>query len=59
MNALSRNAAGPPELGAVYSACSKPMVHRTAKQGANAGSAFWGCVDFPGCRGTKEGDSVT
>ena len=34
--------------------CSKPMVRRTAKQGPNAGSAFWGCVDFPKCRGTRQ-----
>ena len=34
--------------------CSKPMVRRTAKQGRNAGSAFWGCIDFPACRGTRQ-----
>jgi len=27
------------------------MVKRIAKQGANAGKAFWGCSDFPQCRG--------
>jgi restriction system protein len=34
--------------------CSKPMVLRTAKQGSNAGSSFWGCVDYPACRGTRQ-----
>jgi len=33
--------------------CSKPMVRRVAKQGANAGSAFWGCSSYPACRGTR------
>lgn len=34
-------------------ACAKPMARRTARQGANAGRAFWGCTGFPGCRGTR------
>ncbi len=34
--------------------CSKPMVRRTAKKGSSAGSTFWGCVDFPACRGTRQ-----
>lgn len=33
--------------------CSKPMVMRTAKRGANAGGAFWGCSGYPACRGTR------
>lgn len=33
--------------------CSKPMVQRAAKRGANAGSEFWGCTDYPACRGTR------
>ena len=33
--------------------CSQPMVRRTAKRGANAGSAFWGCTGYPACRGTR------
>lgn len=32
--------------------CSQPMVRRTAKKGANAGNDFWGCSDYPRCRGT-------
>lgn len=32
--------------------CSLPMVRRTAKKGANAGQEFWGCLDYPRCRGT-------
>ena len=34
--------------------CSKPMVRRTVKKGGTAGSTFWGCVDFPACRGTRQ-----
>ncbi|WP_198034155.1 restriction endonuclease [Acidihalobacter ferrooxydans] len=31
--------------------CGGPMVRRVARQGANAGRSFWGCADFPKCRG--------
>ena len=33
--------------------CSSPMKLRTAKQGKNAGSQFWGCSQYPKCKGTK------
>lgn len=32
--------------------CGKSMVKRTAKQGASAGSVFWGCSNFPQCKGS-------
>ena len=31
--------------------CSKPMVQREAKKGKNAGNKFWGCTQYPKCRG--------
>ncbi len=34
--------------------CTKPMVQRVAKRGSKSGNAFWGCSDFPSCRGTKQ-----
>lgn len=33
--------------------CSSLMVRRTAKRGGSSGSVFWGCGDFPACRGTR------
>ncbi|HYD76500.1 restriction endonuclease [Ramlibacter sp.] len=33
--------------------CKAPMVRRTAKNGPNAGSHFWGCSRYPSCRGTR------
>jgi restriction system protein len=33
--------------------CGSAMVRRTARQGANAGAAFWGCNAFPKCRGVR------
>jgi restriction system protein len=33
--------------------CGKLMVERIAGRGANAGNAFWGCSDFPRCKGTQ------
>jgi four helix bundle suffix protein len=33
--------------------CSKPMVRRVARSGANSGQAFWGCSGYPDCKGTR------
>ena len=33
--------------------CAKPMRLRTARQGKNAGTRFWGCRDYPDCKGTR------
>jgi hypothetical protein len=30
------------------------MVKRTAKRGPRAGAPFWGCPNYPRCRGTRE-----
>lgn len=34
-------------------ACNVPMVRRTARRGANAGSDFWGCSNYPRCKETR------
>ena len=31
--------------------CGSEMMLRTARSGANAGSKFWGCRNYPDCRG--------
>lgn len=36
--------------------CGAHMVRRTAKKGSQAGKAFWGCPQYPGCKGTREID---
>ena len=33
--------------------CQGSMVRRTAKKGSSAGSQFWGCTQYPACRGTR------
>lgn len=33
--------------------CASTMVMRKAKKGSNAGSTFWGCTNYPECKGTK------
>jgi restriction system protein len=33
--------------------CGESMQLRTARQGVNAGSNFWGCSSYPKCRGTR------
>lgn len=35
-------------------ACGKLMVLRTARQGKQSGSRFWGCSGYPECKGTRE-----
>jgi restriction system protein len=34
-------------------ACGAAMLRRTAKRGAHAGNAFWGCSSYPRCRETR------
>lgn len=36
--------------------CSKPMMLRTARRGANAGGEFWGCTGYSACKGTRQVD---
>lgn len=33
--------------------CKKPMVTKLARTGKNAGGNFWGCADYPKCRGIR------
>ena len=33
--------------------CDGLMAVRTARQGENAGSQFWGCLAYPNCKGTR------
>ena len=47
-SSVAANAASHPECPR----CGAAMALRTARQGANAGSAFWGCSTYPKCRGT-------
>ena len=42
--------------------CGAPMRKRTSRSGENAGTPFWGCSNYPDCKGTREfedNDSVT
>ena len=48
---MSGSSAQAPELVPDCPKCGRPMVRRTARRGANAGSQFWGCAEFPRCRG--------
>ncbi len=34
--------------------CGKPLALRTARQGPNTGSQFWGCSGYPECKGTRK-----
>ncbi|WP_366519127.1 restriction endonuclease [Natronocella acetinitrilica] len=34
--------------------CSNGMVLRTARRGRQSGQQFWGCSNFPNCRGTRQ-----
>jgi ATP-dependent DNA helicase RecQ len=40
--------------------CGGPMEARRARRGRNAGGLFWGCLDYPECRGTRDhGEGAT
>ncbi|MCW8987400.1 MAG: restriction endonuclease [Gammaproteobacteria bacterium] len=43
-----------PEIEPLCPICSSMMVKRTAKKGKNAGNTFWGCSQFPNCRGVEK-----
>ena len=34
--------------------CGGTMTLRTARKGANQGEQFWGCDQFPKCKGTRQ-----
>ncbi len=36
--------------------CGSEMVRRSARRGANARKAFWGCSRYPACKGTRAVD---
>jgi len=40
-----------PEIEPLCPICSREMIKRTARKGKNAGNTFWGCSQFPNCRG--------
>ena len=50
---LSDRSAAPAEPGPPCPICGRPMRRRTARNGPNAGEAFWGCSRYPGCNGTR------
>jgi very-short-patch-repair endonuclease len=41
---------GPP----ICPKCGEAMVERVASRGANKGGKFWGCPNYPDCRGTAQ-----
>lgn len=38
--------------------CKKAMVKRSAKKGKTIGNEFWGCTDFPKCKGVIKIDNA-
>lgn len=34
--------------------CGKKMMLRSVRRGVRAGNRFWGCSEFPDCRGTRD-----
>jgi restriction system protein len=43
----------PDHLTPTCPTCSTPMVLREARRGPHAGEKFWGCANYPKCRGTQ------
>ena len=42
-----------PNTAFVCPACGADMKKRVVKRGVNAGVEFWGCVQYPACKGTR------
>jgi ATP-dependent helicase HepA len=42
--------------GVMCPLCGSPMVMQFASRGRNAGQAFWGCSQFPRCRGSRDAE---
>lgn len=63
LHALIRGVSAPAKAAAASAAalagspacpvCQSTMTRRTAKRGANSGNEFWGCSQYPGCKGTR------
>lgn len=64
LHALIRGVSAPGKTAAIASGggaastpacpvCRSAMVKRTAKRGTNSGNAFWGCSQYPACKGTR------
>ncbi|MGB9130079.1 MAG: restriction endonuclease, partial [Thiobacillus sp.] len=51
--AVAASPAATPAGSPACPVCQSAMVKRTAKRGANSGNAFWGCSQYPGCKGTR------
>ncbi len=49
----AKAAAASPAATPACPVCQSMMVKRTAKRGANSGNEFWGCSQYPGCKGTR------
>jgi four helix bundle suffix protein len=52
----ARNALEPrlqPAAAPTCPKCGRPMLRLTAKAGAHAGEAFYGCSDYPKCKGIR------
>jgi len=49
--AFRRDRSDPTDLIPDCPGCGQPMVLRTAKNGKNAGCQFWGCSEYPECKG--------
>lgn len=45
----------PPLPSALHAcpACGAAMKKRVAKRGGNTGGEFWGCIQYPACKGTR------
>jgi restriction system protein len=51
---LAISSGEPDHLTPMCPSCNTPMVLREARRGMNPGRKFWGCVNYPKCRGTRQ-----
>ncbi|MBD5220613.1 MAG: hypothetical protein HDS72_10370 [Bacteroidales bacterium] len=49
----ARKAQASEEGAPICPVCGKPMLKRMQKRGQMQGREFWGCSDYPNCKGTR------
>jgi four helix bundle suffix protein len=54
LRGTSSDPSDPAKIALLCPTCGEPMVLRTARQGKQAGTKFWGCSDYPECKGTRK-----
>lgn len=57
VSSTAREVSQPVTMAPTCPKCGSEMIKRMARQGANLGKEFWGCVTYPKCNGIRSLDA--